>query len=138
MASSAPFQEVRRHPRRATFDAVFDALIQQESSGRPGIEGPQTRYGRALGMTQMLPATAREMAQRLRLPYREDLLRGATPQAVQYQRALGRAYLEEAYRETGNWRDALMYYHGGPNRRLWGPKTRRHAERVLGRIGRGS
>jgi len=117
---------------------MFEALVQQESSGRPGVVGPPTRYGRALGMTQMLPATARQMAQRLGLPYREELLRGTSREAQQYQRALGRAYLEEAFRETGNWRDALMYYHGGPDRRLWGPKTRQHAERILSRVGRGS
>jgi len=41
---------------------VFNALIQQESGGKAGAVGPQTEYGQALGMTQMLPATAKEMA----------------------------------------------------------------------------
>lgn len=96
--------------------------------------GPQTQWGRALGMTQMLPDTAREMANKLGVPYREDLLRGSTPQAAQYQRALGEAYFKEGLARTGNVRDALHYYHGGPNRKMWGPKTRSYADAVLGRI----
>lgn len=86
-------------------------------------------------MTQMLPATARGVAENLGIPFREDLLRGTSPEAVAYQTQLGRAYLQEGLRETGNWRDALHYYHGGPDRRLWGPRTRRYATEVLGRLG---
>lgn len=119
----------------ATFrDNLFSAIIQQESGGRAGVVGPQTQYGQALGMTQMLPATAREMAGNLNLPYREDLLRGTGKQAVEYQRMLGRAYFDEALSKTGNPTDALHYYHGGPDRSKWGPKTRAYAQGVLGRL----
>lgn len=97
--------------------------------------GPQTAYGRAEGMTQMLPATAREMAQKLGVPWRPDLMTGRSAQAAQYQRALGQAYLEQGLSETGNVRDALHYYHGGPSRKLWGPKTRSYAASVLRRMG---
>ena len=110
------------------------ALIQQESGGKAGAIGPQTRYGQALGMTQLLPETAREMAASLGVPFRQDLLTGKTPEAAEYQRYLGQAYLEQGLRHTGNIRDALHYYHGGPNRRLWGPKTRAYADSVIARL----
>ena len=94
-----------------------------------------TRYGQALGLAQILPDTAREMAGKLGLPFREDLLRGTGDTAGQYQRALGRAYFDQGLSVTGNARDALHYYHGGPDRSKWGPKTRRYADEVLSRLG---
>jgi soluble lytic murein transglycosylase len=124
--------EVRRRKRRAAFPAgLFDALIQQESGGN----GEAVSSAGALGSTQMLPNTAREMAQKLGLPFRPDLLRSKAPEALQYQRALGRAYLEEGMAKTGNVRDALHYYHGGPDRSQWGPKTHAYANSILSRLG---
>ena len=111
------------------------ALIQQESGGRPGIMGPQTKYGRAVGLTQMLPDTAKGVAQKIGVPWRPDLLSGRSEEAARYQRILGEAYLREGLEATGNVRDALHYYHGGPNRKLWGPKTRSYANAVLRRLG---
>lgn len=124
-------------PASGTFapDAVFNALVQQESGGRNGIPGQMTRYGRPMGATQMLEPTAREMAGKLGVNWRPDLYTGTSAEAGRYQRQLGRAYFDQGLRETGNVRDALHYYHGGPDRRLWGPKTRRYAEEVLQRIG---
>jgi soluble lytic murein transglycosylase-like protein len=115
--------------------AVMDSLIQQESGGRPGVLGPRTRYGQAQGLTQMLPATAEGVARKLGVPWRADLMTGTDADAAAYQRALGQAYLEEGYKATGNIRDALHYYHGGPSRKLWGPKTRRYADSVISRLG---
>jgi hypothetical protein len=83
----------------------------------------------------MLPETARAMAAKLGVPFRPDLLRSSEPEALQYQRALGEAYLKEGFEKTGTVRDALHYYHGGPNRKLWGPKTKAYANSVLGRLG---
>lgn len=83
----------------------------------------------------MLPGTAQEMASKLGLPFREDLLRSNDPLALRYQQTLGAAYLREGFDKTGNVRDALHYYHGGPDRRQWGPKTHTYAEDVLRRLG---
>lgn len=128
--------EVRVLAARAGFRSdPFEAVIQQESGGRAGVVGQHTPYGVPLGMTQMLPETAKEMAGKLSLSWRPDLLTGKTPQAASYQEQLGRAYFNEGLQKTGNLRDALHYYHGGPNRRLWGPKTRAYANDVLARIG---
>jgi soluble lytic murein transglycosylase len=103
------------------------ALIRQESGGN----GLARSYKGALGSTQMLPGTAREMAAKLGLPFRPDLLQSRDPQALQYQRRLGQAYLEEGLEKTGNLRDALRYYHGGPDRGQWGPKTLAYANAIL-------
>lgn len=113
---------------------MFGALIEQESGGRAGAIGPQTKYGRALGKTQMLPDTAREMARKLGVPFRPEMLTGTSPEAAAYQERLGRAYFDEGLSKTGNIRDALRYYHGGPNRQLWGPKTNSYASEVLARL----
>lgn len=114
---------------------VFESLVWQESRNRPGAIGPQTRYGRAEGMTQMLPATAQEMAVKLGIPWRPEMMTAKTPEAAAYQLRLGKAYFDEGLRKTGNVRDALHYYHGGPNRGIWGRKTRRYADQVLARAG---
>lgn len=86
-------------------------------------------------MTQMLPDTAQEMATKLGLPWRPDLLTDTSELGAKYQRTLGEAYFREGLEKTGNLRDALHYYHGGPNRQMWGPKTRGYADAVLGRMG---
>lgn len=110
------------------------ALIQQESGGRAGIPGQHTRYGQPMGMTQMLPGTAREMAGKVGVPWRPELLSSATPEGAAYQQQLGQAYLQEGLdKYGGDQRKALMYYHGGPNQALWGPKTNAYADSVLRR-----
>lgn len=105
------------------------ALIQQESGGRGTAISPAG----ALGSTQLLPATAQEMAAKLGVAYRPELLRSNDPGALAYQRQLGQAYLQQGLAATGNVRDALRYYHGGPNRAIWGPKTNAYANSVLSR-----
>jgi hypothetical protein len=116
-------------------DDVFGALIMQESGGRAGAIGPATKYGRALGLTQMLPATAEEMARKVGVPFNQARLRGTSDKDREYQRMLGRAYFDEGLQKYGgDYEKALMYYHGGPDEALWGPKTRGYAKAVMGRV----
>lgn len=110
-------------------------MIQQESAGRVGVQGPQTQYGRAQGLTQVLPSTGQGVAKALGIAWRPDLMSANTPEAAAYQRAIGKGYLDQALQATGNVTDALKYYHGGPNRRQWGPKTNAYATDVLRRMG---
>lgn len=109
----------------------MDALTRQESGGN----GLAVSNKGAIGSTQMLPATAQQMAAKLGLPFRPDMLRSNDPAALRYQRALGQAYLQEGLEKTGNLTDALHYYHGGPDRSQWGPKTRAYATSVLSHLG---
>jgi hypothetical protein len=114
---------------------VLDALTAQESHGNGNAVGPATKYGRAYGSTQLQPGTAKEMAAKLGLAFRPDMLHSNDPSALRYQRALAEAYLQEGLDKTGNITDALHYYHGGPDRALWGPKTHAYADAVLSRMG---
>lgn len=109
----------------------MDALTAQESHGNGMARSPAG----ALGSTQMLPGTAKEMAGKLGISFRPDLLTSNAPDALQYQRQLGEAYLREGLEKTGNLTDALHYYHGGPDRSMWGPKTRSYANAVMSRLG---
>lgn len=116
-------------------DDLFGALVMQESGGRAGVLGPQTQYGQAEGMTQMLPATAQSMANKLGVQWRPELMRGTSDEAAQYQQQLGRAYFDEGLQKYGGDPvKALMYYHGGPNEALWGPKTQAYARQVMARV----
>jgi len=83
----------------------------------------------------MLPATAKQMAQKLGVPFRPELLSGTTIEAAEYQKTLGRAYFDQGLEASGgDVRKALMYYHGGPDQRIHGPKTRAYADQVLARV----
>jgi hypothetical protein len=112
-------------------------LIKQESGGRAGVLGPQTRYGRAEGMTQMLPATAQATAKRIGVAWNPELMRGTTPEAAAYQEQLGRAYLQEGIEKTGDLKGGLKYYHGGPDTKQWGPKTNGYADAISADLGMG-
>lgn len=135
---SAPDPDVAPTSQGGVDPAMMGALIEQESGGDGNAIGPQTRYGQALGSTQMLPETAESMARKLGLPWRPDLMRGDTPTAMSYQRRLGEAYLQEGLdKYGGDTRKALMYYHGGPDESLWGPKTNAYADSIMRRMGQG-
>lgn len=43
-------------------------------------------------------------------------------------------HLLESYRRTGDWNRAVTEYHGGPDPRNWGVRTRAYGQRV-GRVG---
>lgn len=135
-AQSPPFDPRVAQPDGPAGDPLFEGMVQQESGGRAGVLGPETPYGRAEGRTQMLPATAESMARKLGVPWRPDLMRGETPAAAAYQDKLGRAYLDEGLEKYGGDPEkALMYYHGGPDESLWGPKTRAYAQSIMGKVG---
>lgn len=88
-----------------------------------------------MGVGQVMPATARTLAARLGLPYRPDFMAGTDPAARQYQDRITDAAAREAWQAGGgDPRRAAMYYHGGSNRRLWGPKTSAYAASILGRL----
>lgn len=109
----------------------MDALGYVESRHNGLAVSPQG----ARGSTQLMLPTAQEMAAKLNLPFRPDMLHSNDQPALNYQRALGKAYLMQGYQKYGNLQDALHYYHGGPDTRQWGPKTHAYAEAVLGRLG---
>lgn len=113
-------------------EPLIDAWIRQESGNRPGVLGPMTKYGQAKGLTQVLDSTGQGVAQKLGIPWRADLMTGASPEAAAYQKQIGLAYLKEGVEKYGgDLRKGLMYYHGGPDEAQWGRKTRGYAEAIL-------
>ncbi len=110
---------------------VLDAITSQESGGNGMALSPAG----ALGSTQLMEPTAKQMAGKLGLAFAPQMLRSNNPQALKYQRALAEAYFNEGLSKTGNLRDALRYYHGGPDTSMWGPKTNAYADAVLSRLG---
>lgn len=110
---------------------VMDALTAQESGG----DGTAVSYKGARGSTQLMPPTAKEMASKLGLAFMPQMLNSNDPKALRYQRALAEAYFTEGLSKHGNLRDALRYYHGGPDTAQWGPKTNAYADAILSRLG---
>lgn len=110
------------------------AIVGQESGGRYGV--PNAEGSGAMGVGQVMPETARALSARLSLPYRPELLAGTSPEARRYQDRITDAAAREAWQAGGgDPRVAAMYYHGGSNRDIWGPKTHRYAGEVLARMG---
>jgi hypothetical protein len=118
----------------ADLAAFRRAIIQQESGGRYGI--PNAEGSGAMGIGQIMPDTARALAKRLGLPYRPDLLAGKDKAAQDYQIALTNEATREAWDYgDGDIRSAAAYYHAGPNKKGWGPKTAKYQNDILRRLG---
>jgi hypothetical protein len=100
----------------------MDRLTMRESGFR-FVVGPQTPWGRAHGPHQILCSTAAGLGERDCSRLMWDAERSAD---------LSARYVRQGYDETGSWAGAAARYHGGPNRRLWGPKTQAYARAVGG------
>lgn len=102
------------------------AVAVQESGLRPAasVTGPPTRYGRAVGTMQVLPATGRSQG----------------CGNLRDQRAnvdCGVRYLAQGIRRCrGDLGCAARFYHGGPNTRIHGPLTAHYGRTVLARYAR--
>ncbi len=92
------------------------AVAKQESGLNPNT--PDSYQG-AQGLMQILPSTARGLG----ITNPRDPAQ-AIPAAA--------AYLREGFDKTGTPEGAIMYYHGGPDTRQWGPKTRAYLPAVAG------
>ena len=90
---------------------------QQESSLNPKATGPETSYGQAQGISQLLPSTAKSVG--VSDPY-------DPAQAIDGQAQL----MAQNLKKYGNTQDALAAYHGGPNQALWGPKTKDYVQKI--------
>lgn len=102
------------------------ALIEQESEFRPEARGPRG----ALGLMQLRPATAREVAGKIGVRLDED----EQLHTPELNLRLGAAYLASLYERFGNWEAALTAYNLGPTRtRRMRKPTSPYAREVLAR-----
>lgn len=97
------------------------AVAHQESRFNPRAHS----YQNAKGVMQVLPSTARVLGHR---GPSTELFR------PEVNIPLGVAYLKQGLAEGGmEW--AVARYHGGPNTRMHGPKTRAYTRTVLAKAG---
>jgi hypothetical protein len=107
--------------------------VQQESGGDYTVVSPKG----ALGAYQVMPATAKTLAERLGLPWNPGLMRSNTAEGRQYQDAIGAAAISEAVQASGgDPARAAAYYHGGSDTRKWKEKTQAYAQAVTANMGR--
>lgn len=112
------------------------AIRDQESGNTAGAVGPETPYGRAEGVGQVLPTTAEPLARKIGLPWNPAMMRGTTPAALAYQTKISDAAIDEALAASGGDPEkAAAYYFAGPNQQLHGPKTAQYVSDVMGRYG---
>ena len=116
-----------------TVDGLRPLFLAQESGGNYAAVNKVTG---ALGAYQIMPQTGQALAQRLGVPWRQDLMTGDSPEARAYQDQLGTAAIQEAITGGGgNPSDVFSYYYGGSDRSKWGPNTRQYASEMMGRMG---
>lgn len=90
---------------------ILPFLIDAESGGNPNAVGPETSggRGRARGLTQLMPATARELERKLGMP------EGETDRNPAANRRAGEAFLIQMLdKYNGNVEQALAAYNAGP------------------------
>lgn len=93
---------------------LLTAQIQAESSGNPLAVSPAG----AQGLGQLMPTTAKAL--------------GVTDPYDPTQSIDAAARLDaQDHAATGNWADALRMYHGGTDRKNWGPKTQAYADKIM-------
>lgn len=103
------FPVVELGPTGAVERALVLGLVRQES----GFNAVAVSSSGALGLMQLLPGTAREVAGRAGLPFIQDKLTSDPA----YNVALGSQYLAEILKRFGgSYEIALAGYNGGPNR----------------------
>lgn len=97
---------------------LLKAQGYDESGFNPNAEGPMTKYGRAEGISQFIPSTAKSL--------------GITNPKDPNQAIEGQAKLmAENMERYGTYTDSLNAYHGGTDKANWGPKTKAYSEKVL-------
>lgn len=120
------------------FDAIFERearsngmtpdilkrIAKVESHFNPNALGAVTSDGsRAEGLMQIMPANKKALGIRDSFDPEQNIAGGAKLMA------------DFLKRSGGNIREALMMYHGGLDRKGWGPKTRAYPDKVLGDLG---
>ena len=105
---------------------IFGAMLNQESGWNPEAVSPKG----AIGVGQLMPATAREL--------------GVDP-TDPYQNIEGAAkYLSQNYKTFGDWRKALAAYNAGPGavQKYGGippyAETQNYVNTIMGRVGSGA
>jgi hypothetical protein len=95
---------------------VLDRQWATESSRGKNLRGPDTKWGVAKGHFQFLDSTAASIEARKGYKLDRDSLDGSLVLAAEL-------WKENMAASGGDVATAAAMYHGGPNRKQWGPKT---------------
>lgn len=95
---------------------LLKAIATQESGGDPAAVGPDTKYGNAEGLMQIIPDTAKRLGVDPAKP--EAAVEGAAK------------LLSENLKRYGSVDKAILAYHGGTDEANWGPKTQDYHQKV--------
>lgn len=116
-------------------DPIYQQLARmaEQAEGLPSgiLDAIRTR-GERSNANQVSEAGARSVYQFIE-PTRRGMIKnyGVDPWSGPEAATTAAAKLvKENYGRTGSWDDAVAMYHGGTNRRNWGPRTRAYASRV--------
>lgn len=98
----------------APSDRIFSSIIQAESAGRQfDAKGmPLTSQAGAVGVAQVMPATAPEAAKLAGLPWDQERFH----HDADYNRALGQAYFTKQLNDFGSPLLAVAAYNAGPGK----------------------
>ena len=85
-------------------EGQFGRFANRESGFNPKAHGPQTKWGRAIGVTQLLPSTAKELGVTDPWDAKQNIIGGLK-------------YTTQGYNREGTASGAFSYHHGGPNKK---------------------
>jgi len=100
---------------------ALGAMANMESNFNPYAEGPDTKWGKAQGMFQFLPSTAKGL--------------GIDPTDPEQAARAAAKMLYDNTAKYGSLEKAFMAHHGGPNTDIWGPKTRAYGKKGISLLG---
>lgn len=91
-------------------EGLMDRLWMKESSGRPWVEGPTTKWGKAKGLAQFLDDTGKQMHKELGIEEPYD------PFSPRQAALLSTYYMQKLTKRFGKEELALAAYNWGPTR----------------------
>lgn len=98
---------------------ILNKMAEVESSYNPQAIGPETDYGRALGLMQILESNAQAA--------------GIDPfDPMQSAMWAGQEFARNQQKFGGSVPAAVAAHHGGPNPEYWGKNTAAYVQKVLG------
>jgi hypothetical protein len=103
-------------PRSAAPDSLWNAIKLTESGGRQGGSDGKalTSEKGAVGVSQILPGTAEEVAKSIGVKYDPALLADTSSKGATYNETLGRAYFNQMLAKYGDPTLASAAYNAGP------------------------
>jgi hypothetical protein len=120
-------------PKSLTVETLRPLFVAQESGGNYAAVNKESG---AMGAYQIMPDTGRQLARKLGVPWKPELMTATSPVARQYQDALGTAMIKTVIKDgNGDPETIFALYYAGPDRKGWGPRTRKYVKDMLGRLG---